>query len=234
MYRFFFLLSLFPFDKWEDLRRIKEIKIKERTCISVDIHYLTEKEIDSFLALDKKVYQGDYQVDKQTTMERLKRNPYTDLVVMDGEHMIGYISLCPVDDTIYNQIIQGSISEKEIEQNTLQYNRTGRYKAYLSSIVIDKEKYRWFKGKTLLELLEKHLLQLRKKGIFVTDIVAVAVSIAGKKTLQRFRFKEMVQHANVFYYNARKNEPHFSERNQLFTPLDALFGKMLIINWGSV
>jgi len=196
------------------------------------IQYLKKEDVDSFVRLDKKVYSDSYQVDAKTTIKRLEKNPFTDITVMDGENMIGYISICPVDDETFKRIIAKNISENEIEEKTLSYDKPGRYKAYLSSIVIDKENYPWFKGKQLMLYLERHIKNLRKRGIFITEIIAVAVSVAGNKTLKRHSFGE-TKRKNVFIYDSSMNEPVFMEKKE-FHALWNYLTSLTENHWGSV
>lgn len=209
-------------------------KINRKVVCIFIIRYLKKENIDSFLKLDKKVYSDSYQVDAKTTLERLKKNPYTDITIMDGDEMVGYISICPVDEKTFKKIIAKKISEKEIEERTIAYDKPGVYFAYLSSIVIDKESYPWFQGKTLMNCLENHLLTLRKRGIFITEIVAVAVSVAGKKTLERYRFIESKVNKNVFFYNCSMNKPSFIHKRLVFCALQKLLSSLKENKWVSV
>lgn len=173
--------------------------------------YLEKDYVGELLDLDKKVYNSEYQVNKETTLNRLDINPLTDLTVVNNNDLVGYLTVCPIDDNIYNGIIDHSVTEEEIEQHTLPYDKMGFYNLYLSSIVIDKEKYPYYSGKYLFSFLEKHLYKLRKQGFFINKIVAFAVSIAGKKTLIRFGFKEIKN--NVFEFSCIRQGIHFIKRN---------------------
>jgi hypothetical protein len=173
--------------------------------------YLEKNYVGKLLDLDKKVYNSEYQVNKETTLHRLDKNPITDLTVVNDSDLVGYLTVCPVDDHTYKGIVNHSVSEEEIEQNTLPYDKMGFYNLYLSSIVIDKETYPYFSGKYLFSFLEKHLFNLRKQGFFVDKIVAFAVSMAGRKTLMKFGFKEIKD--NVFEFSCRKQGLHFIKRN---------------------
>ncbi|HHY74958.1 MAG TPA: hypothetical protein GX497_17355 [Bacillus bacterium] len=163
------------------------------------------------LDLDKKVYNSEYQVNKETTIKRLDINPITDLTIVNNSDLVGYLTVCPIDDNIYNRIIKHSVTEEEIEQHTLPYDKMGFYNLYLSSIVIDKEKYPYYPSKYLFSFLEKHLYKLRKNGYFVDKILAFAVSVAGRKTLERFGFKEIKD--NVFEFSCLKQGTSFIKRN---------------------
>jgi len=173
--------------------------------------YLEKDYVGELLDLDKKVYNSEYQVKEETTLNRLDRNPLTDLTVVHNNDLVGYLSVCPIDDNVYNGIIDHSVTEEEIEKNTLPYDKMGFYNLYLSSIVIDKEKYPYYSGKYLFSFLEKHLRKLKKQGFIVDKIVAFAVSMAGRKTLMRFGFKEIKN--NVFEFSCIKQGIHFIKKN---------------------
>lgn len=155
--------------------------------------------MDQFLALDAKVYDQEHQVTKETTIRRLDVNPYTDITVTEHEHLVGYISLCPIKENIFNQIKRGEASEEDVEKHIIPFNRVGRYDAYLSSIVVDKNRFPYFKGTYLFLYLQNHLLKLQKRGIWINRIIAVAVSKAGKRMLEKFSFIEI--EPNVFVYS---------------------------------
>ncbi len=162
------------------------------------IQYLRQENIASFLALDAKVYPPQYRVSQETTLNRLRINPHTDIVIMDKQEMVGYISVCPVSPEIIISIVKGEAKEEEIETKILPYCKPGYYDAYLSSIVVDKSKYPQFRGKFLFHYLKKHIERLRKRGIFLDRIYAKAVSPMGRKTLLRMNFKEFRPHTFVY------------------------------------
>lgn len=172
--------------------------------------YLEKNYVSQLLNLDKKVYNSEYQVNIETTLNRLDINPLTDLTVVNNSDLVGYLTVCPVDENTYKGIINHSVTEEEIEQQTLPYDRMGFYNLYLSSIVIDKEKYPYYSGKYLFSFLEKHLYKLKKQGFFVNKIIAFAVSMAGRKTLIKFGFKEIKN--NVFEFSCRKQGIHLIKR----------------------
>lgn len=198
-----------------------------------NIQYLSPKNVDAFLELDKKVYDNTYQVGKEATLRRLEQNNETDITVMDEDKMVGYISLCPIPTTVFSKIIHKTASEEAIESSVVSYQSHGYYHAYLSSIVVDKQNYPRFSGKELFLLLEEHLVKLRKKGVFIHNIIAVAVSIAGRKTLQRMRFKEVRE--NVFIYDCLKQGVCFVSKSAKHLWVSIL---LLTCNkenhWGSV
>ena len=210
------------------------INIRKVVSILI-VRYLQEKDVDSFIHLDAKVYKNTYLVDKKTTLKRLHRNPYSDITFIheDGS-LMGYISLCPVSDSVYSSIKELNISEKETEENTISYKKHGFYSAYLSSIVIDKEKFPYLTSKLLFKELEKHLIRLRKKGFIVSRMVAVAVSTAGRKTLERFGFTESKTNKNIFFFHCKTNLPSFFHENKHFCALLSLLHSLKGIHWRSV
>ena len=96
-----------------------------------------------------------------------------------------------------------------------------------------EEKVLEFKGAYLFSYLQEHLKNFRKMGIMITEIVALAVTVAGRKTLQRFRFKEVNTKENIFIYNAEKNEALFIIEGQHFEALYTTIGKLLKVKWRS-
>lgn len=172
--------------------------------------YLEKDYVGELLNLDKKVYNSEYQVKEETTLNRLDINPLTDLTVVHNNDLVGYLTVCPINDHTYNGIIDHSVTEEDIEKSTLPYDKMGFYNLYLSSIVIDKERFPYYSGKYLFSFLEKHLYKLKKQGFIVDKIVAFAVSVAGRKTLMRFGFKEIKN--NVFEFSCIRQGIHFIKK----------------------
>jgi hypothetical protein len=109
---------------------------------------------------------------------------------MDKENMVGYISLCPVDETVFKQIIKGtSLTEEQIEENVIPYRKISIYQVYLSSIVIDKDKYPRFSSKFLFRYLQKHIHLMKKRGFFIDKIIKKYFIIKYKYQKQTKRCK---------------------------------------------
>ncbi|WP_458411800.1 hypothetical protein ACNQFZ_13165 [Schinkia sp. CFF1] len=189
--------------------------------------YLGKGYVGQLLELDKKVYNSNYQVKEETTLHRLDVNPLTDLTIVHHSDLIGYLTVCPVDDDTYKGIIDHAVTEEEIEQHTLPYDKMGFYNLYLSSVVIDKEKYPYYPGKYLFSFLEKHLHKLRKRGFFVNKILAFAVSTAGRKTLIKFGFKEIKD--NVFEYSCLEQGILFIKRKLILPKIISSINEQLFI-----
>ncbi|MBP1309052.1 hypothetical protein JOD82_002072 [Paenibacillus sp. 1182] len=148
--------------------------------------------------LDQKVFLPEFRIDEDTTRRRLEKNSFTDIAVFQGEALMGYVSLYPIPRNIYTEIHSGYFDESRVERSTLPYQRIGVYDTYLCGIAIDKEQFPRFKVKFLIMQLEKHLQNLKKKGFFVNRIIAHAVSVPGRKTLEKMRFTE--RYPNIFVY----------------------------------
>lgn len=173
-----------------------------RGVVTFNISYIDVQTMDQLLALDAKVFQPEHQIGYAATRERLLRNSETDIGLFDGDRLMGYISLYPIPEAIFRKIRTGDFDETEVERHTLPYQKPGFYDSYLCGMVVDKEHYPHLKAKHLFERLQQHLMRLRKKGIFIRRIIAHAVSIAGRKTLQRMNFREAK--SNIFIYNCIK------------------------------
>ncbi|WCF11584.1 hypothetical protein NDS46_30010 (plasmid) [Paenibacillus thiaminolyticus] len=180
------------------------------------------------LDLDRKVFPEFHQIDLETTKTRLQINSQTDIAVFDGITLMGYISLYPIPGCIFNDIKTGLFNEHKVEQNTLPYKEIGVYDSYLCGIAIDKELYPRFKSRFLIEQLQKHLLKLKKRGVFIRRIIAHAVSIAGRKTLQKMNFKEVKP--NIFMYNCFKQGFLFLKNKCLLHPSLDVPQRQIVLN----
>ncbi|MCZ8521185.1 MULTISPECIES: hypothetical protein [Paenibacillus] len=163
--------------------------------------------MDRLLALDAKVFPPNYRIDAATTEQRLSVNPYTDIAVLDGEELMGYVSLYPIPRAIYQEIRSGTFDEKRVERHTLPYRRIGKYDAYLCSIAIDKARYPRLRAAFLFGQLSKHLMALKRRGMFIRRIIAHAVSAAGRKTLERMGFRE--GSPGIYCYHCIRQGLHF-------------------------
>jgi hypothetical protein len=152
--------------------------------------YLQPDHVEKLLNLDSKVYPLEYQSDVKATLERIELNSFTDILVLHQEHLVGYISLYPIDSSVYGEIKRGLIHDRNLEHKVIPFDHVGTYCGYLSSIVIDKQQFPYYKGELMFFHLQDHLKRLRKRGVFVDRIIAYAVSQAGKNILTKMRFKE--------------------------------------------
>lgn len=180
------------------------------------INYIRVSNMDKLLELDSLVFAKEHQIDEQVTRNRLQVNDETDIGVFDGEILMGYISLYPIPKRIYNEITTGSFDESKVELNTQSYHKPGIIHTYLCGIVINKKKYPRFKGRFLIEQLQKHIARLRKRGVFIKSIIAHAVSIAGRKTVEKMGFKEI--RPNIFAYDCFKQGIIFLKKGLFFNP----------------
>jgi hypothetical protein len=101
------------------------------------------------MELDRTCYRIEHRSNEQITIDRLNINPHTDLVIMDGHSMVGYISLLPIRKALFHKIRYRMFEEQEIENNVVPFFKGDDYYAYLSSVVVNKQKYPHFPGKFL-------------------------------------------------------------------------------------
>jgi hypothetical protein len=179
--------------------RILVLGKKRRVCI-FPIHYIHEEDIPALLALDERVYAKEYRMSDDLTRRRFQINPYADIVVSDGDQLAGYISVFPILTKMVQKMKTGAFQECDLERSVIPYDHPGYYDLYLESIVIDKARYPHFSSRWLLVALQEHLQRLQKRGIFIRQIVAWAVSPMGRRTLQKWRFCEIIPGIFVYYY----------------------------------
>jgi hypothetical protein len=179
--------------------RILVLGKKRRVCI-FPIHYIHEEDIPALLALDERVYAKEYRMSDDLTRRRFRINPYSDIVVSDGDQLVGYISVFPILTKMIQKMKTGAFQECDLERSVIPYDHPGFYDLYLESIVVDKARYPHFSSHWLLVVLQEHLQRLQKRGIFIRQIVAWAVSPMGRRTLQKWRFCEIIPDIFVYYY----------------------------------
>jgi len=181
---------------------------------------LNLENISKMIDLDSRFYENDNFVDIKTTMKRISINPECDIVVMNNQNLVGYLTLLPVSDLVFKKIVNHDLNESEIESSVIPFNHYGKYSCYFSSIIIDKLNYPFYKSEFLVSILKGKIIEFKKRGIFISKIVAKAVTKSGKYFLRKFGFIEYTR--NIFIL-------HIKSPNELFFRINFIFKNILIV-----
>lgn len=126
------------------------------------------------------------------------------ILAKDKNNLVGWISFIPVDDYLYNLLASGSIVDTEITaDHIVNLDKPGNYKVYFSVVCVLPE----FKGKGISDLLiheyAKYFLELKKKGVVVTDIIADTIKAEGVRFSEKslgMKFKINSLHGSQIMY----------------------------------
>ena len=96
--------------------------------------------LPGMIKLDYTVYGENIVGDLSRSVERLKRNPRSTMVVFDRsdrDTILGYINVLPLQEETILSILKEGRSELSIDPNEIEtYEREGTYVLYISNIVI--------------------------------------------------------------------------------------------------
>lgn len=154
---------------------------------------LTKKQIAEVVELDKKVYETIYLTNVHQLLDRYKANTKSFIVAYNEKNsIVGYMNLYPVTDELYNDIKELRI-DTDIDissDDILPYERGGKYKLYIMSVVVTPK----YQGTSVSKLLSKgfhEYLQICKvKGVTIDNVLAIAVSNSGVKFSKRLGLKK--------------------------------------------
>lgn len=196
------------------------------------MRYSNKQDISQITQLDSLFFQEEHQIPTELAEERIERNPLTDLVIYEGEDLLGYVSLFPIPKDIYQQLCRGIVEEERIEELVLPYRVGERYVAYLSSVVINKRKAPYLTGKVMFQYLQEHIFRLRKRGVYITDIVAFAVSKGGHSILNRMKFRQILP--NIYIHSIKWNASFFIKAKQVLPSILSSLGFIKVRYLGCV
>jgi len=122
--------------------------------------------------------------------------------------------MLPISDEMFLRIRSGLCTEDEIERGVLPYRKAGYFTVYISSVVVDKEKFPRLTGLDMFIFLGRLISSLKKRGVFIRKAIAVAVSDKGARLLQRVGFRYL----SSGVYIASPTKKPFIKENPSFLP----------------
>lgn len=145
---------------------------------------ITRAHIDSGLMIDREVYPERYWGNKETCYAWLDRNPdiYTLLQDLETGKIVGVINAMPIDDDVFYEIKSGRMNDLDIRpENIRTYDLPDLFKMYFASIALLPA----FEGTNAFRLLYnaflEKLLQLAHSDMFITELIADAITVKGVK-----------------------------------------------------
>lgn len=134
--------------------------------------------------IEKSHYPSEYSSSPELMQNLYKKNIEIYLCVRDNENssIVGFVSLIPVREEVFNAILKGDFNDSEISaDDILKYDKPGEYRGHIQSMVVAKE----CKNKSILLILyrelKKRLRNFEQKNIEFSAITADVVSMFGEK-----------------------------------------------------
>lgn len=160
------------------------------TKTDLEVKWGGVSEITGMLALDAKLYPVKWQVNTDFVLKALSKNPHIYRVLKVNGKVVGYYSLLPVLEWVYEQVLSGGLFDSEINNYITPYKEDSDTYLYLSSIIVDitdpnSRKY----TKCLLKDILTTLDWLSVRGINVRELGCILISEDGKRITRKIGFK---------------------------------------------
>lgn len=148
--------------------------------------------ISEAIQLDRISYDDVYQLQEDTCFDYFEKNHDIYIMAVENEsgHVIGYINFSPVKESVFSELVSGSVLDTVITgDDVLPYEDGACYWGYFSSIVVHPE-YRQHGIATQMLLYWSDLVfrLANKRSIYFKEIVADAVSDVGVYLLSEIGF----------------------------------------------
>lgn len=156
----------------------------------------------------------------EVTWKWHKHNPRTVIAVRDDGTglIIGHMMFLPIDDQLYLKIKGGNFIDTEIStEHILKYVKPGKYKLYFYVICVAPEYRKQGVSIMLVKEYAKKLLDLKKQGIYFTDIIADTITDSGGKFARK-----------VLGMEVKKESMHASEI--MWTDGESFYERLNLIN----
>lgn len=150
--------------------------------------------IDQALAIDKMVYPEHLRGIRDICISWLERNPeiYTLLTDPNTDKVVGYINAMPLEPEYYRMLESGKRIDVDFPASAIRrFDLPDFYLLYFCSIAIDPSYHSTTAFKTLYDAFIDKLLELAQREIFVTEILADAVTDEGGRLCRYAGMREI-------------------------------------------
>ena len=188
---------------------------------SIDVVFpdeLTYKDFIDMYEIDNKVMREDLIASVQTTYGWFEHNRYTHIAVRDisTQKIVGYFSVLPVTEEIYNKIISGNFKDKDFTSDSIeQYIFSNFYRIYVAGVGIDPEYQNTGAFIKLYNaLIDLFLFLAKEREIYISEILAEASTKQGEKFCKMVGMKKISSTTNdTDIYRLVTIPPEFSLKN---------------------
>ena len=179
-------LSISIVAKWY-LQSITPLARSRTSFTAIQGRDATEDMIRETVDLDARIYPPEYRVDLDRVLTWFRHNPdiYT-LVRDDSTHrIIGYINAMPLKEKMFEQLAVGETIDVEMEVDMIRkYDLPDFYRLYIASIAVDDAYHGQHPFQVLMEGYLEKLILLSRHDIYISEVLADAVSPMGEKVAQ--------------------------------------------------
>ncbi len=167
--------------------------------------------LDDVFEIDKQVYSPELCGEVENLYKRYEKCPDSFILMYDNGALVGYISLFPLGDNLYLQMINPDfhkMRDDDIKPSEIEDWRKDAYNNLFVLSIAVIEEYRG--GEAVKQLGNKLLEFLRDKeqnGYKIGSIAGSVVSDGGERFMRRFRaeYAKDLEHGYKYYFAGRKN-----------------------------
>lgn len=147
------------------------------------------QDCESMAALNDKIYPKEWHVSPVLLKNLLRKNPDIYRILKTTEGVKGMYSLFPLAKEAYTAILEGSLSEYELEDKLLVYDRPKDVYLYFITIIVDTlDSRRKEYASLVIKDIPGELIRLKHNGVHVQEIGGFAVSPEGASVLPKMGF----------------------------------------------
>jgi hypothetical protein len=157
-----------------------------------------------FFRVDRRVFPDEYKEltenelgSSSLSREWYARNPSIYTVLLSGSEVVGYCNLMPLEDAVYQQILDGSLTDGQISPRMVRsFDRPGAYKVFCCGVGIVEEYRRGGSGlRDLLRGVWRRWAELADRGCYVSELAGVAWSEDGRALCEGLRLHHLRKHS---------------------------------------
>lgn len=191
---------------------------------------LAYKDFIDMYEIDQKVMRNDLIADIETTYAWFKYNQYTHIVVRDtfSHKTIGYFSVLPITEEIYEKIITGDFQDKDFTEDAIkQYVFPDFYRVYIAGVGIDPAYQNTGAFVKLYNALIDMFISLAKeREIYISEVLAEASTKQGEKFCKMVGMRKITNTPNdTDIYKLITIPPEFRLANHKGKELHELYKK---------
>ncbi|MEN8905602.1 MAG: hypothetical protein ABF289_06540 [Clostridiales bacterium] len=165
--------------------------------------YVIEATKLNYEVIDDLTPEHNGEIEQLTLM--ISKHPENRRILLDeNNNMIGYWSLEPLFDDIFEKAKNGELFDNELTADKIAVLVPGVYNVYFSSICLKEDHRKKYAFKKLLFSLIDYLEELALDGVFFNEICTLAYSDDGKslsKTIGLRLHKNHIDHGEIYCGN---------------------------------
>ncbi|WP_416149089.1 hypothetical protein ACM26V_23030 [Salipaludibacillus sp. HK11] len=168
----------------------------------ISIENPKKEDITAMLELNYKIYPKEWHVSKEFVLNIMSKNSSVYRTLKVNGEIKGIYSLFPFSKGVYENILNGKLDESELDEFLLDYEVPKEIYLYLISMIVDihDQDYKKY-TKTIIKDLRKQLKWIKRQGMTIKEVGAIAISDDGKRILHKLGFhrgKDLVENNNVY------------------------------------